>query len=491
MFLPRGERRVEDLDAAPNLTSYLHCSKCSKNNIPQHHLRPMPVKRRTRVPRRGRRSGFRKRRITRRRRLVKRFKKRKNVSRRTRLTQGFPRSSVATLKYVDVVTDISPQTTFAADHPTTPLYNAPGILAFSCNDPGSPDLGSTDRSNFPTLYAIKGSAPHQPLGYDQYTMLYQNAKVLRSSAKFTVTFATRGGYPWGQPHQAIPPAAQFEQKGVESVSNHGGTQTGPIAIPGVGTAQVNTTTSVPVGVSAPLTQKFPAGMYVGIIRVNSFNPLGLPQTYTEYLERFKAPLKWVPYLQQMGGFKTVTLYGMYGAPSTKSLRAMVNYHDLTTTSGSHLERQADLLTTKTGDIPFVDSAGNTIVGRSGCRARPPQAQFAWKLVVYYPDKTGVYKLPSDAHAEGFIDAVSMRATVNIRYRVRFTKLRQLAQSYLHSTPGINEQPAPYGGGLPTSGGGTAPVTTTRGIIDQTGAPEMANPFTQKALPSSVREVPQA
>lgn len=411
----------------------------------------MPLKRRTRVPRRGRRSSFRKRRLTRRRRLVARFKKRKTISRRTRLTQGFPRTSVATLKYVDVVTDISPQT-----HVTLP-DQTPGIISFSANDPGNPDLGSADRTDFPTLYSIKGSFPHQPLGYDQYTLLYKSCKVLRSSAKFTLSFASRDGYSI----DATMPSAEA--------------------------AASTTTQHAPPYSYLPNSavvsgQRFPAGLYVGIIRANSFNPLGLPRTYTEFLERFKAPLKFVPYQREQAAFKTVTLYGLYAAPSSKSLSTMVNSHNMTTPTHSMSSRLTDMLTTKTGDRYGIPGTASF---RAEMLCRPPAAHFAWQVVVYYPDDSGQYTLPEGS---GFVDAVSMRATVNIRYRCMFSKLRMLKQSYLNSTPGLNEQPATAGGaaGVPTAGGGSAGVTVTDGIIDQTGS---YNPNTQDPLPADMQEVP--
>lgn len=445
----------------------------------------MPVKRRTRVPRRGRRTSFRKRRLTRRRRLVARYKKRKNVSRRTRLTQGFPRTAVTTLKYVDNVTDISPHT----DANDETGKNAPGILAFSCNDPGRPDLGSISRSDFPIAYAVKGAFPHQPLGYDQYTLLYQNAKVLRSSAKFTLTFATRDGYAMDLTPETsdapTAPATQFDSKGTDTVQNHPGT-TGAFNSVGVPTG-THAATSVPVAWSSHLYQRFPAGLYVGIVRVNSFNPLALPQRYSEFLERFKAPLKWVPYMRQQAGFKTVTLYGLYGAPSEKFLRSQVKSEVI----ASHQEdRMADMLTLKNGDVPFTYQ-GNTYIGRSGCRHAPPQAQFAWQVVVYYPDESGHYVIANDQHSNCFCDAVSMRATVNIRYRVRFTKPRMLRQSFLTSTPGINEQfstPEVAGHGLPQAGGGTAIATSTDGIIDQSMS---HHPENQKGLGHTEHEeIPQ-
>lgn len=446
----------------------------------------MPVKRRTRVPRRGRRSGFRKRRLTRRRRLVSRYKKRKNISRRTKLTQGFPRTTVTTLKYVDNVADISPHTCVPEAG-----RNAPGILAFSCNDPGRPDLGSVDRTDFPTQFAIHGAFPHQPLGYDQYTLLYQNAKVLRSSAKFTLTFATRDGYSLdlrpGDGNGPTEPATQWDSKGVDTVQQHPGTITGTSANPTTGTTVYNQSTMQPVAWSSNLYQRFPAGMYVGIIRVNSFNPLALPQKYSEFLERFKAPLKWIPYMRQAAGFKTVTLYGLYGAPSEKFLRSQVKYDVVSSDQG---DRMADMLTLKNGDVPFT-YAGNQYIGRSGCRHSPPQAQFAWQVVVYYPNTEGYYTLATDTHAKGFVDAISLRATVNIRYRIRFSKPRMLRQSFLTSTPGINEQfstPEVAGHGLPQAGGGTAIATSTNGIIDQFSA---HFPQNQKGLgPSEHEEIPQ-
>lgn len=423
----------------------------------------MPLKRRTRVPRRGRRSSFRKRRLTRRRRLVSRFKKRKTISRRTRLTQGFPRTSVATLKYVDVVTDISPQT-----HPLAP-DQTPGLISFSANDPGQPDLGSVDRTDFPTLYSIKGSFPHQPLGYDQYTLLYQQCKVLRSSAKFTLSFASRDGY---SIDDSISPATQYDSKGVDTVANYA-----------TSTSGVPSTSERPVATTTPLTQRFPAGLYVGVVRVNSLNPLALPRTYTEFLERFKAPLKFVPYRREQAAFKTVTLYGLYAAPSTKSLQSMVHSHDMNTSTNSMNSRTVDMLTTRTGD----HYTPGTVSFRAEMRARKPVAQFAWQVVVYYPDSEGQYTLP--VHS-GFIDAVSLRATVNIRYRCLFSKLRMLKQSYLNSTPGLNEQPATDAGagGVPTAGGGSAGVTSTDGIIDQVG---QYNPNTQDPLPAYMEEVAQA
>lgn len=411
----------------------------------------MPLQRRMRVPRRGRRSSFRKRRLTRRRRLVQRFKRRKTASRRTKLTQGFPRSATATLKYVDVIEDIRPRS--QTDGSLQFIDSAPGVCAFSCNDPGAPDAGSDPGS--PSLFNLIGTHPHQPLGYDQYAMLYRRAKVLRSSAKFTVTFATRDGF-----SLAVPSAVNHEPR-VDEIVDQIGDITGTIANPNTGTSVANLTTSTPVAIAGDVNYHFPSGLYVGMLRMNSLNPLILPKTYTEFLERFKAPLKFVPYLKDKAAYKTVTLMGLYVAPKTSRLRSLISFGDQfgTGLTGDRWDRMADMLTTRTGDHSYTAYDGSTVEPREGFKATPPTAKYYWKLVVYYPNpgSPASYVLPDPSDPTQLVDHISMRATVNIRYRVRFSALRQLRTSYLETTPGVNEQ-AGAGAGLPVAGGGTAPMT---------------------------------
>jgi hypothetical protein len=312
-----------------------------------------------------------------------------------------------------------------------------------------------------TFVNVVGNQPHQPLGYDQYALLYRKAKVLRSSAKFTVTFATRDGYA-----QSLLPAGEYDQKGVDVVDTYNGGGDLPAR-------------QYPVATSAALTQKFPPGLYVGLIRVNSLNPIILPQTYTEYLERFKAPLKFVPYLRDKAAFKTVTLIGLYQAPSAGYLRSLITYNDVSdTATNSRGDRMVDMLTTHCGDHPY-EIGGVTFNPREGFVAKPPVAKYHWKLIVYYPDSANTWRLPGAG--DTFVDAVSMRATVNIRYRVRFSSLRMLRRSWLTSTPGVNEQH--LGGGVPLAGGGSAVVTSSSGINPVSG-PAQADKFNEAPIQES-------
>ena len=445
----------------------------------------MPVRRRTRVPRRGRASFRRKRRTNVRRRRIKSAKRKsKTGTRRTRLTQGFPRSSTVTLKYVDTVYDVKPKyggnstdkPHEPADdgNPITRLHQFPGLTAFSCNDPGMPDVNAAFTHN---SLNQAGRNPHQPLGYDQYTLLYKRAKVLRSSAKFTVRFVTRNAFSMNASEEDTETAIQANGNAVMDMM------------------QVDPATGAPPlyykypvlaqlfgGAAGTGHYKGPPGLYVGMLKMNSVHPIVLPQSYSEFLERFKAPLKFMPFRKDQAGTVSATFYGHYAAPSAKYLRSLVafsTYH----AGGSddkNMDSMRDFLTVQTGDYKHPGPQGPEGSGPApvapAITATRPAIGYFWQLVVYMPDHDGQFRLIDPSVDDGaggpsIYQALATQVRVQLRYRVRFSMLRQLKRSSLFSTPGISE--SYYGHGLPAEGEGTAAVQQAVYDIDTT-APDINN-----------------
>ena len=137
----------------------------------------MPYRRRRSYRRRRPRTSLRSRYA--RVRRARAIRKRKSYARRRRVTRrvaphyktnGFPINKVATLKYCDNVIDITPSSVVEGAMVSTGEHG-PATARFSCNHVGRPDAGP---NVWPSDSSVKrGEHPHQPMGYDQYTMLYE------------------------------------------------------------------------------------------------------------------------------------------------------------------------------------------------------------------------------------------------------------------------------------------------------------------------------
>ena len=416
----------------------------------------MPRRSRTRssLRRRFKRRSFAsKRRYKRSRKFSKRKSAtgRRVLSTRTRQSNGFPRSMRTQLKYCDTIEAIRPYTEGAV------FEGLPGQAFFAANDPGEPDFSDYSTES-------PGGNPHQPLGYDQYALLYKRCKVSSSLIKVTVNFATQDGF-----HGPITwPVTGNPNHGANIIDPPDATQAYAI---GGGAPGFDTEAYQPA-----VTQRLPVGMYIGLVMDNTQHMLAMPKTYAQYLERFKAPMKFIPYDPRFGGYKSVTLRMGYRAPNQRYARAIsktglgsaieiVSRADHTNYTLAEVEQTLsdDPLVARTGDIKTTSMTGTTKVE---FQKAPPRLRYRWRLVVYYPDSSGNYVIGGALGHDG----ITMRATVQMWYNCTFFQKRQLTQSSLYSTPGMNEGAADRGAD-PDEHGGAAVIDitdVTDGVHDQTG-----------------------
>jgi hypothetical protein len=386
----------------------------------------MPYRRRRTSRRRNTRSTLRKRYA--RMRRARAMRKRKSYARRRRLTRrvaphfktnGFPANKVVTLKYVDNVIDITPKSIVeGAMVPTG--ENGPATARFSANHVGRPDAGPTV---VPEDSSVKeGEHPHQPMGYDQYTMLYERATVLSSKAVFDVTFSSARG------------------TDVES-----------------GRLDYNNTSILP------------AGVYVGVMKYWNRDPIELPKHYAEYLERYKRPLKFVPF--KTTGSGTCRLVASYVKPSVNAVQRRLDF-------GSQVyenpqSRVSDPFTIRNGDLT---TATGTEPERE-MQLTAPVAEMFYKLVVYYPDNKGKYVQGSTLSAEEVRASIGLRCTARIWYRTLFMRKRQLQTSSLYVTPGMNYQDVAH-----TGGEGEGFDSTGDGLPDPGDAPAVKRARLDNGVP---------
>jgi hypothetical protein len=359
------------------------------------------------------------------------------------------------LKYCDTIEAIRPYTEGSV------FEGLPGQAFFAANDPGEPDFSDYSTES-------PGGNPHQPLGYDQYALLYKRCKVSSSLIKVTVQFATQDGF-----HGPITwPITGHPNHGANIIDPPDATTT----LPGTGHAGA----TFPVAYQPAVTQRLPVGMYVGLVMDNDQHMLAMPKTYAQYLERFKAPLKFVPYDPRFGGYKSVTLRMGYRAPNQRYARAIgkigigtinevISRADAGIQTVQDLEKTLtdDPLVCHTGDIKTVGTGGTTT--KVEFMKAKPRLRYRWRLVVYYPDSSGSYTIGNGPDALKH-DGITMRATVQMWYNVNFFQKRQLTQSSLYSTPGMNEG-AIYDGADPDEHGGAAVIDitdVTDGVHNQTG-----------------------
>lgn len=382
----------------------------------------MPYSRRRNSRRRNTRSTLRKRYA--RMRRARAIRKRKSYARRRRATRrvsphfktnGFPRNKVATLKYVDNVIDITPKSIVEGAMVTTG-ENGPATARFSCNHVGRPDAGP---DVWPQDSSVKGGEhPHQPMGYDQYTMLYERSTVLSSRAVFDLTFSSARG------------------TDVEA-----------------GSLDHNTVSILP------------AGLYVGVIKYWNRDVIELPKHYAEYLERYKRPLKFVPF--RTTGTGTCRLTASYVKPSVNAIRRRLEYGPNVYNVDTEV---ADPLTIRNGDLTI--SGGTT--PEKQMQMIGPTAEMFYKVVVYYPDGKGKY-VQADSLLQTLRARIGMRCTARIWYRTLFMRKRELQTSSLYTTPGMNYQ-------LTATGAGEGMDSTGDGLPDPGDAPAVKRSRTDGGIP---------
>ena len=337
----------------------------------------MPVRRtyrRRRAP--MRRTRFKKR--VRSRRSTMAAKKRRRASRATFRTNGFPRTKIVTLKYCDNITDLTPKSdgAFSDQH-------APGIARFSANCSGRPDIPTTD---FPVLArAFRGQRPHQPLGFDQYSVIYRSCRVLRSSITVDLTWSRKAGFASTVPG---PDGKEGSTTNSQYFHDYGGGKT-------------------------------PVGFYAGIMRMWSRDPILLPQVYSEYLERFRSGLKFVKFTGTESPTAHVRLTSQYYQPKKAAADAMLRDLDGSLEGATHVYGSSysrDPYVFQTGDMDS-DALGSTVPAVRN-RLTVPSGEMMYYIVVYYPDASGQYRLYNDEALVGvpvgYFDGFSLRGTVRPR-----------------------------------------------------------------------------
>lgn len=368
----------------------------------------MPMRRTYRRRRPTTRRYRRKRVAFNRRRTAAKRKYRKRAGRATFRTNGFPRTKVVTLKYCDNITDLTPRSgdVFGNEH-------APGMARFSANCSGRPDVPGTD---FPPLTRyFRGQRPHQPLGFDQYAVIYRSCRVLKSTITVDLNWSRAAGF-----SQAVPTP---DNESPPATVGYGGAYT---RINGV-----------------------PNGFYCGLVKMWRNDPLLLPQVYSEFLERFATGLKFVPYrdLQQHYGVRLTSSYVKPRKAVAQSfLRGDPSSYTGTGNVSNGTTYSQDPFTFQTGDFP---GGTGTVTPGIKNRLTIPSGEMHYVVVVYYPDTSGIYRLSQSSIPTAF-DGFSLRGTVRLKYTSMFSRKRILNRSWLTTTPGLNPQLG-TGTGLPGPG----------------------------------------